>query len=81
MDEHNHIWNEIGTLHFNAGAYLHAGKAYQRAIKMGKGKIAMQNLALAYIKENKIDKAVAIYKNIVEESSDEEEKAGLWQYY
>ncbi len=29
MSEHI-IWNEIGTLHFNAGAYTQASKAYHQ---------------------------------------------------
>ena len=78
MGEHT-IWNEIGTLHFNTGSYLQARKAYQRAIDIGGGKIAMQNLALAYLKENEIAKAVSVYKKIAGEISDSEEKAGLWQ--
>ena len=78
MGEHT-IWNEIGTLHFNTGSYLQARKAYQRALDIGGGKIAMQNLALAYLKENEIAKAVSVYKKMVEEVSDSEEKAGLWQ--
>ncbi len=77
-DEHT-IWNEIGTLHFNTGSYLQARRAYQRAIDIGGGKISMQNLAVAYLKENEIAKAVSVYKKIVEEISDSEEKAGLWQ--
>ena len=78
MGEHT-IWNEIGTLHFNTGSYLQARRAYQRAIDFGGGKIAMQNLALAYLKENELAKAVSVYKKVAEEISDSEEKTGLWQ--
>ncbi|MCP4139271.1 MAG: ParB/RepB/Spo0J family partition protein [Chloroflexi bacterium] len=73
------IWNEIGTLHFNTGSYLQARRAYQRAINIGGGKTAMQNLALAYLKENEIAKAISVYKKIAKKTSDSKEKAGLWQ--
>ena len=78
MGEHT-IWNEIGTLHFNTGSYLQARNAYQRAVDIGGGKIAMQNLALAYLRENEITKAISVYKKVAEEISDSEEKSSLWQ--
>ena len=78
MSEHI-IWNEIGTLHFNAGAYTQASKAYQRAIELGEDfNTAMQNLALTYVQEGELAKAVPIYKEALELISENKDKAALW---
>ena len=80
MSEHI-IWNEIGTLHFNAGAYDQATKAYQRAIELGGDfSTAMQNLALTYVQEGELIKAVSVYKEALKLDSHGKDKAALWYH-
>jgi len=80
MSEHI-IWNEIGTLHFNAGAYDQATKAYQRAIELGgEFSTAMQNLALTYVQEGELIKAVSVYKEALKLNSHSKDKAALWYH-
>jgi len=78
MSEHT-IWNEIGTLHFNAGSYDQASRAYLRAIEVGGGEIAKQNLALSYVKAFQPAKAVPVYEEVIATLPDGTEKANLWQ--
>ncbi|NOZ00235.1 MAG: ParB/RepB/Spo0J family partition protein [Chloroflexi bacterium] len=78
MSEHI-IWNEIGTLYFNTGAYAQATKAYQRAIELGGDfSAAMQNLALTYVQEGELAKAVPIYKKALELIPQDKDKADIW---
>ncbi len=78
MNEHV-IWNELGILHSNAGAYPQAIQAFRQAVDLNdQFTAAMQNLAHAYTETGALLQAVEVYLGCIESTADSKEKAALW---
>lgn len=78
MSEHL-IWNELGNLHYNAGAYDQAIKAYKQALNLdNKFEQALHNLALAYFKCGSFKEAILLFKKCLDLLQNELDKAYLW---
>ncbi len=73
------IWNELGILHSNAGAYSQAILAYRQAVEINKKFTpAMQNLANAYAQTGALFEAAEAYLSCIETTADSKEKIVLW---
>jgi ParB family chromosome partitioning protein len=78
----NHtIWNELGLVHFNAGALPQAINAYENAIESDKAFLpARLNLARAYTRNGDIQKAEQTYYNCFDLAIQNEEQADIWTH-
>ena len=76
----NHvIWNELGLLHFNAGAYAQAINAYQHAVQNDTHFLpARLNLARAYFRNGNLLQAEETYKNCFDLGIQDAEQADIW---
>jgi tetratricopeptide (TPR) repeat protein len=73
------LWNELGNLYLNSGAYLEAADAYLKAIQLNDQLGSpYSGLALAYVKQGEYEKAIDFYRRSIELSSDNKEKAIVW---
>lgn len=76
----NHvIWNELGLLHYNAGAYAQAINAYQHAIQNDLHFLpARLNLARAYFRNGNLLQAEETYQNCFDLEMQGVEQADVW---
>ena len=76
----NHIiWNELGLLHFNAGAYAQSINAYQHAIQSNAHFLpARLNLARAYFRNGNLLQAEKTYQNSLAFETQEALQADIW---
>lgn len=74
-----HIWNEIGNVYFNSGAFDRAMAAFNKAIELDPeyGR-PYGNLALAYSNHGRYPEAIPLYKKSIELLGSKEEKAVAW---
>lgn len=78
MSEHE-LWNELGNLYFNSGAYREAVEAYQKAIQLdGEFGRPYSSLALTYVHQGEYGRAVDLYNKSIALSADPKEKAAIW---
>jgi tetratricopeptide (TPR) repeat protein len=74
-----HVWNELGNVYFNSGAYEEAITAYGKAIELdGWFAWPYSNLALAYVQKEKYAEAVLLYQRSIELFSSDKDKAVTW---
>ena len=80
MDAKNaHVWNELGNVYFNAGAYDDAVSAYNRAIELDRWFAwPYSNLALAYVQKGRFTEAILLYQRSIELFTNEKDKAISW---
>ena len=73
------LWNELGNVYFNTGAYDQAVHAYKRAIQLDPDfGWAYSNLAQAYVHQNQFAEAIPIYIKSLELLQDGKDKAESW---
>lgn len=73
------LWNELGNVYFNTGAYDQAVHAYKRAIQLDPDfGWAYSNLAQAYVHQNQYTEAIPIYIKSLELLQDGKDKAESW---
>lgn len=74
-----HVWNELGTVYFNAGSYDDAIAAFSKAIEMDQ-KFAWpySNLALTYVQKGRLAEAILLYQRSIELFTNEREQAVTW---
>jgi tetratricopeptide (TPR) repeat protein len=74
-----HVWNELGNVYFNAGAYEDAIAAYSKAIELdGWFAWPYSNLAMAYVQKEKYTEAVLLYQRSIELFTNDKDKAVTW---
>jgi tetratricopeptide (TPR) repeat protein len=74
-----HVWNELGNVYFNSGAYEEAITAYGKAIELDTYFAwPYSNLALAYVQKEKYAEAVLLYQRSIELFSSDKDKAVTW---
>lgn len=80
MDTKNaHVWNELGNVYFNTGAYDDAIVAYSKAIELDRGFAwPYSNLALAYVQKGRFVEAILLYERSIELFASDKDKAISW---
>ena len=73
------VWNELGNVYFNTGAYEDAVTAYSKAIELDRGFAwPYSNLALTYVQKGRFVEAILLYQRSIELFSGEKDKAVSW---
>ncbi len=71
-----HVWNELGNVYFDTGAYEEAITAYTKAIELDiRFAWPYSNLALAYVQKEKYEEAVLLYQRSIELFETDKDKA------
>ena len=80
MDTKNaHVWNELGNIYFNTGAYDDAIVAYSKAIQLDRWFAwPYSNLALTYVQKGRFTEAILLYQRSIELFASEKDKAISW---
>lgn len=80
MDTKNaHVWNELGNVYFNTGAFDDAVIAYSKAIELDRWFAwPYSNLALAYVQKGRFAEAILLYQRSIELFTSEKDKAISW---
>ena len=74
-----HVWNELGNVYFNTGAYDEAVAAYSKAIELDDWFAwPYSNLALVYVQKEKYTEAIMLYQRGIELFSSDTDKAITW---
>lgn len=79
-DEKNaHVWNELGNVYFNTGAYEDAVIAYSKSIELDRlFAWPYSNLALVYVQKGRFAEAMLLYQRSIELFSNDKDKAISW---
>lgn len=80
MDAKNaHVWNELGNVYYNTGAFDDAIVAYSKAIDLDRWFAwPYSNLALAYVQKGRFAEAILLYQRSIELFKSEKDKAISW---
>ena len=74
-----HVWNELGNVYFNTGAYEEAVVAYGKAIELDDWFAwPYSNLALVYVQKEKYAEAIQLYQRSIELFTSDKDKAITW---
>lgn len=74
-----HVWNELGNIYFNSGAYDDAIIAYSKAIELDRYFAwPYSNLALTYVQKGRFAEAILLYQRSIELFKDDRDKAISW---
>jgi tetratricopeptide (TPR) repeat protein len=74
-----HVWNELGNVYFNTGAFEEAIAAYGKAIELDDWFAwPYSNLALVYVQKEKYAEAILLYQRSIELFTSDNEKAITW---
>jgi superkiller protein 3 len=78
-EENAHLWNELGSIYFNTGAYAEAINAFKRAIQLDRSyPWSYNNLAALYSRQGHYQDAVPMYQKGLQYVGDPCDKALLW---
>jgi tetratricopeptide (TPR) repeat protein len=80
MDTKNaHVWNELGNIYLNAGAYDDSIASYSKAIELDRHFAwPYSNLALAYVQKGRFAEAILLYQRGIELFTSDKDKAITW---
>jgi tetratricopeptide (TPR) repeat protein len=80
MDTKNaHVWNELGNVYFNTGAFDDAVIAYSKAIELDRWFAwPYSNLALTYVQKGRFVEAILLYQRSIELFAGDKDKAISW---
>ncbi len=80
MDTKNaRVWNELGNVYFNTGAFDDAIIAYSKAIELDRWFAwPYSNLALTYVQKARYAEAILLYQRSIELFSSDKDKAISW---
>jgi tetratricopeptide (TPR) repeat protein len=80
MDTKNaHVWNELGNVYFNTGAFDDSIAAYTKAIELDRWFAwPYSNLALAYMQKGRFAEAILLYQRSIELFTSDKDKAISW---
>jgi len=74
-----HVWNELGNVYFNTGAFEEAVTAYSKAIELDDWFAwPYSNLALVYVQKEMYAEAILLYQRSIELFSSDKDKAITW---
>ena len=78
MSEHQ-LWNELGNIYINSGAYDQAIKAYDKSIEVEpEFGWAYNNLAFAHMRQGEPEKSIPYYQRSIELLDNFSDKAVAW---
>jgi tetratricopeptide (TPR) repeat protein len=78
-EENAHLWNELGSIYLNTGAYDEAINAFQKAIELDRSYgWSYNNLAALYSRQGRYKDAIAFYKKGLQYLGETGDKALLW---
>jgi len=73
------IWNELGSIYYNTGAYDDAIQAFSKAIELDQSYgWPYNNLALIYFHKGRYAEAILLYQKAIRLLGETKEKALLW---
>ena len=73
------IWNELGNIYYNTGAYDESIRAYNKAIELDQGcEQSYSNLASIYVNQGCHEEAVSLLQKGIELLEEATDKALLW---
>jgi superkiller protein 3 len=73
------IWNELGNIYFNTGAYDEAVRTYQKAIELDHGcGQSFSNLAYIYVRQGRYADAISMLEKGIELLEEAGSQAVLW---
>lgn len=80
MDTKNaHVWNELGNVYYNTGAFDDAIIAYSKAIELDRWFAwPYSNLALAYVQKRRFVEAILLYQRSIDLFATGKDKAISW---
>jgi tetratricopeptide (TPR) repeat protein len=80
MDTKNaHVWNELGNVYYNTGAFDDAIIAYSKAIELDRWFAwPYSNLALAYVQKRRFVEAILLYQRSIDLFTTGKDKAISW---
>jgi tetratricopeptide (TPR) repeat protein len=74
-----HVWNELGNVYYNTGAFDDAVVAYSKAIELDRWFAwPYSNLALTYVQKGRFVEAILLYQRSIELFLSEKDKAISW---
>jgi len=78
-EENAHLWNELGNIYFNTGAYAEAINAFEKAIELDRSYgWSYNNLAALYSHQGRYKDAIPLYKKGLQFLGESKDKALLW---
>lgn len=78
-DKDASVWNELGVVYFNNGAFENAVTAFTRAIEIDPTLAwPYSNLALVLVQQKKFEEAIPLYQRSIELFEDDIDKATSW---
>jgi len=78
-EENAHLWNELGTIYLNTGAFDEAINAFQRAIELDRSYgWSYHNLAALYSRQGRYKDAIPLYQKGLKYLGETKDKALLW---
>jgi tetratricopeptide (TPR) repeat protein len=78
-EENAHLWNELGSIYFNTGAYDEAINAFKKAIQLDRSyPWSYNNLAALYSRQGHYQEAVPMYQKGLQYLGGPQDKALLW---
>jgi tetratricopeptide (TPR) repeat protein len=80
MDTKNaHVWNGLGNVYFNTGAFDDAVVSYSKAIELDRWFAwPYSNLALTYVQKGRFVEAILLYQRSIELFKSDKDKAVSW---
>jgi len=78
-EENAHLWNELGRIYLNTGAYDEAINAFQKAIELDRSYgWSYNNLAALYSRQGRYRDAISLYQKGLQFLGEVKDKALLW---
>ena len=78
-EENAHLWNELGSIYMNTGAFPEAMNAFEKAIELDRSYgWSYNNLATLYSRQGRHKDAIALYQKGLKYLKDAKDKALLW---
>jgi tetratricopeptide (TPR) repeat protein len=78
-EENAHLWNELGSIYFNTGAYEEAINAFKKAIQLDHTYgWSYNNLAALYSRQGRYKDAIPLYQKGLQYLGEARDKALLW---
>ena len=78
-EENAHLWNELGSIYFNTGAYDEAINAFNKAIELDRSYgWSYNNLAALYSRQGRYKDAIPLYQKGLQFLGEPRDKALLW---
>jgi tetratricopeptide (TPR) repeat protein len=78
-EENAHLWNELGNIYFNTGAYAEAINAFEKAIELDRSYgWSYNNLAALYSHQGRYKDAIPLCKKGLQFLRESKDKALLW---